>query len=311
MHRFLIGIATLGLVTACQVEREETSSGKLVNGTLAKAGDYASTIVYLSSSGSRCTGTRISTTHIITAAHCVTDAIGKLTAAFAPNQLLKATNFPTRTTQDTSLWHSNRIKKVEVNPDWTFECSLPGRNCRNSMSAAFLPPADVAVIEVKSALPSQWPAAKIDRQPVYNYEDVSIVGYGCEYGIYGEKSSTVRKKYADTYTVDATEINKPTTLVSNSNLDTFDSRYMLTPGSHYNYESSSNRASLCPGDSGGPVYRTGTLTLVGVHADYSFYDANDGYSWVNVHTRLADPNGYNPNLAYWLEGILPASSFTN
>ncbi|MDQ3234508.1 MAG: S1 family peptidase [Pseudobdellovibrionaceae bacterium] len=166
------------------------------------------------------------------------------------------------------------------------------------------------MIEEEGTLPSQWPSAKIDKTYVWNGDPVVIAGYGCESGTSSSgASSTVRKKFGRTSVLAGSVINDLEPRVSEANMNNFESYYFMTPCAHYNYESSPNNVSLCPGDSGGPVYRDSTAeVVVGIHSSYIFYLADD-YSWANRHTRLVDP-WQGTDVLPWLESFLPDSSFT-
>ncbi|HSO39905.1 MAG TPA: hypothetical protein VLT33_45570, partial [Labilithrix sp.] len=106
-------------------------------------------------------------------------------------------------------------------------------------------------------------------------------------------------------------INRYGRVLNDDQFGPFDASYLLTPGaSHPN-----GTASLCPGDSGGPVlldhpvYPGGpgypTNVVVGINADYTFNGS--GYSTFNIHTRLSDEA---PNyVGRWLQMVLPESSF--
>jgi hypothetical protein len=78
--------------------------------------------------------------------------------------------------------------------------------------------------------------------------------------------------------------------------------YFFTPGKNL----VATAASLCPGDSGGPVYRTNRTaeTIVGVNAYYSFKPPSEdgpGVSVTNWHTRL--DSGARNGVATWLHGL--------
>lgn len=287
------------------------SETKLINGKVASKTQYASTVVYLLPNGGQCTGTKVSDRHILTAAHCLADSFGNLRTGLVPGSSLKASNFPERTTTDTSKWFNGRVRNYWVFDQFTRECANSGGICGKGTQLAFLPPPDLALIEVEGSLPAQWPSAKIDRTYVWSGDPVVIVGYGCESGTNSSGSTTkVRKKYGRTAVIPGSVINDLSQRVSDANMAAFESYYFMTPGSHYNYQSSADNVSLCPGDSGGPVYRDSQgEVIVGINSSYIFYSADD-YSWANRHTRLVDPWAGTDVLG-WLESFLTDDSFTS
>ena len=89
-------------------------------------------------------------------------------------------------------------------------------------------------------------------------------------------------------------------------------RYIGTPG----MTQDSNEASLCPGDSGGPLWRgmTGSVNrVVGVNAYYNFSD-NSNISYQNSHTRITGPQYVIgdvrwPSVVEFLQQNIPANRF--
>jgi S1-C subfamily serine protease len=49
----------------------------------------------------------------------------------------------------------------------------------------------------------------------------------------------------------------------------------------------STSASICPGDSGGPVYKESNQSVIGINSQYIFSDKS-GVSYLNTHTRLSE-----------------------
>ncbi|WP_176736330.1 trypsin-like serine protease [Oligoflexus tunisiensis] len=299
----LIGLFPLISCGSAQPESELN----LVGGKQAKATQYGSAVYYKMPSGF-CSGTKVSSRHLLTAAHCVADRKGKIKTNLAAGTTLQITNFPTRNEKDTRLWHSGKIKAIHIQDEYAAECSASGVDCGTSLDVKLLPPPDIAIIEFTKDLPSQWPTAQVDVKNVLDGDTVDVVGYGCEAGVNGTFSNIVHKKIGQGAVVSSYKINDWGKHVEKPNLDFFASRFFLTPGVRYDGQSNRTGFSLCPGDSGGPVYRVGQNIVVGVNADYTFFDPADGYASINIHTRLIDP-WHRSSIDLWLKSILPTSSF--
>jgi len=302
----------LFLFTGCG-EPSANSDLDLVGGSKARTGQYASAILFMGAAGSSCTATKVSNRHLLTAAHCVTDSNGKLALDKRAGEAIAATNFPSRDRADTSKWHSGKIKSVAVHEEWTSQCLLPQSGCLTRS-------VDLAVIEFDADLPSQWPNARIDQRNVLDADKVTMVGYGCEVAVgSGPRTTLSNKKYGDAEVISSFKVNDRAPIVPAGELKKYASRYLLTPGRNFAGQTSADRASLCPGDSGGPVYRAGSDNIVvGVnsHMIPEALRAGDalntlltGTSALNAHTRLIDP-WRQTNAMTWLQSKLPASAFT-
>lgn len=298
------------ITTACGLTQTHSES-KLINGQQATSSQFPSGLIYMLPSGGRCTGTKVSERHILTAAHCLADSYGRLSPSLVNGAVIKASNFPQRQVGDTSQWFNGRIKKVWLYDQFVTDCATSGGLCGHGTNLGFLPPPDLALIEVNGKLPTQWPSAKIDKTYVWEGDPVVVLGYGCESGTSSSNpGGIVRKKFGRTSVIAGSTINDLKARVSTADMDTFNSTYFMTPGSHYNYQSSTDNVSLCPGDSGGPVYRDSSAeVIVGIHSSYVFFDRSDDISWANRHTRLVDPWAGTAVLG-WLESLLTDSSFT-
>lgn len=171
----------------------------------------------------------------------------------------------------------------------------------------FVPPPDIATIEFTKALPTQWPSARIDTRAVAEGDDITIVGYGCETAVCDE-STIVRKKFGHTKALAPRDINKYSQEVSEFSMDVFADRFLLTPGLYYERNRINlNHVSLGFGDSGGPVYRKNQYLLVGINN--TSIDHQNGTSYINVHSRLADDPTRPDSTLKWLKSILPTGSF--
>jgi hypothetical protein len=149
------------------------------------------------------------------------------------------------------------------------------------------------------------PAAEIDTEPLAVDEAVTIQGYGCENGFDGTKDYTkARLKFQPTkvasYETMATEAAAPDSGVATVYVTDQDRRqFFATRGQGRKKE----EASLCPGDSGGPVYRgTDGARVVGVNSrGWKGSDVN-AIGTTNSHTRLDANTQW--DVAGWL-GTVP------
>jgi hypothetical protein len=122
-----------------------------------------------------------------------------------------------------------------------------------------------------------------------------MTGYGCENGL-NQSSGPARFKLERVTALSSTALLHPGSWVSTAQQAAdVAASYVITPG----LAQSSSAASLCFGDSGGPLYRdtTAEQLVVGVNAYYTFADGN-GISTTNWHTRL-DPARY--GVLAWLQ----------
>jgi hypothetical protein len=153
---------------------------------------------------------------------------------------------------------------------------------------------DVAVIELADGderVLEGIPAATVDLRPVAVSEPLVIMGYGCEEGVYGPKDySRQRLKFQQTRALGIESQQHEGSVIGDVQGEyarRLEKQYVFTPGQG----GKSEEASLCPGDSGGPVYRDdgGQSLIVGVNAYYSFRPAAVDSAHVSVtnwHTRL-------------------------
>ncbi|MGC4065266.1 MAG: trypsin-like serine protease [Polyangiaceae bacterium] len=256
---------------AVSTEGDEASvaESQLTGGRQAVSGEYASTLTI-----GGCTGAKVGPRHILVAAHCVHDYVNnRLWSSFEPGGTVSVTNeiVPTN-------YRQLSIVKTTMAPGWTETCSTPcGVNVLNPSH-----PADAAVIEVVEETPD-IPAASIDSLTVLEGDPVVMTGYGCENG-YGNPSGPSRFKLESTTALTAAALVHPGPMVSEEDAPNVAASYVITPGMTRDPAS----ASLCPGDSGGPLYRKSAteLLVVGVNAYYSFLPASNGVSQTNWHTRL-------------------------
>lgn len=275
-------------LTACggmdpDEEMLETTEDALIGGSSVFAGQWDST---LSIPG--CTAAKVGPRHILTAAHCVqsrsgNEGRGTIQTTYRPGRSIRITNGKRLSS---ASFFNRTVSSTQMHPSWVSACS---GGCPNHQATLPPFPADVALIRLTSDLPASIPTARIDARPVALNETMTILGYGCQTSLNRTDSTPRRLKFER--------------LRNQLPLNPFMSgEYIASPGLSQN----STEASLCPGDSGGPVYRgwgTTSRNIVGVNA-YYFFVTNNGISWQNLHTELSRNNPH--NVAQWLRARLPA-----
>jgi hypothetical protein len=301
MRLFQVSSALVfGMVVGCAVdspapESTERTSLDLVGGQVVDPSQLSSTI-YVETI---CTAAKVGPRHILLAAHCVHNAAhNDVNSRYAPGQQIRISASKTIAWDDPS-YRTFEIERTFIPPWWTSGCKRP---CVNNMLGA-AHPEDVAVIVVKSEIVG-IPTASVDLRPIELGDPVLITGVGCEAGLRGPSDPhTMRQKVQRTSTIDWSHLGeygrpKPTP----QELDVLAAKYFLTPGQSLDPK----EASLCPGDSGGPVYREDTAgpVIVGVNSFYSFPpEASDpnGISNTNWHARV--DNGSEDKVGAWLADL--------
>src|SRR5690606_3897232 len=241
-------------LTACALdagpERQEapvaSRSDELVGGRVATEAEYPST-VYLGG----CTGVKVGPRHFLSAAHC-----------FSGNeQYLNVT--PDNEPQQVQ---SLTITSVNIHPEYAHCTACAGDGSMEDFG--YRP--DIALITVHELTPT-IPEAVIDPTPVEVGDPVTLTGYGCENGV-GQPVGPARFKVGDTNAVDPLSVSGAATIPDG---------YVTTVGPAVDPDS----PGLCPGDSGGPLFRTDTNLVVGINALVS-YVVDTGAPIGNWHTRV-------------------------
>ena len=242
----------------------------LTGGRLAQPSEYRSTVLI-----GGCTGTKVGSHLILTAAHCVYDLTTRATdPTFAPGQQFWFTS---------GLSESDGLRQLtvvstSVHPSWPESGQPP-----------IIHPADVAVVEVLEDTP-EVPEAAVDATPAAVGDPVVITGFGCDKlnpsggGLFKLSASTVLSSEVlldFAYSAaEAADVN---------------GSFAITPGLSRDPSS----ASTCPGDSGGPLYRQSAtdLIVVGVNS----YTTAEAIPELNFHTRLGSGTTY--QVLDWLTGL--------
>ncbi|KYF62115.1 peptidase [Sorangium cellulosum] len=286
-------------LVACSVEGyDETSeeiaaaNDELIGGTPALETQYASTVL-----AGGCTAAKVGPRHFLTAAHCVDDLYtATVEPWFGPGGTysVSADNTP-----PISPYVNLTIEQTYIHPQWIADCAAARAGGAADCGVNVLNPGhtpDLAVVVVNELSPT-IPAAVVDGAAVAVGDPVVATGYGCETP--GAGMSNVFK--LQNLTAAASSIlNHPGSYVSGTAINDVAASYVLTPG----YYSSTSYASLCPGDSGGPLYRQSStdLIVVGVNAYYTFPSApGSNPSQTNWHTRLDTSARY--TVTSWLQAL--------
>jgi hypothetical protein len=281
-----LGVACGG-VEGVEDDFTDTTEQGLIGGSQASSDLWPSTI-YL---GTGCTAARVSTRSILTAAHCVMLKGDDTLYPYAryeywEGQTIYFTN--SRVLDGSATWYSATVRGIRIHPTFREACD-PHCHFDVSLNEPHAP--DVAIILTEEVLPAEIPAAYISTSVVSSGDQLTIMGYGCEQSVW--KGGGGRLKYEVT---------------AARHIDHFDLKQNYIPT--WGLEDAPSEASICPGDSGGPVYRGTSMTkIVGVNAFYLFDDRESGVSSTNLHTRLG--LGGEHGVTDWLRQILPSIRFVN
>jgi hypothetical protein len=269
--RRIIGTSFVVLaMSACGQASEDGAidslSDELVGGHVASEAEYPATV-----SLGGCTGVKVGPRHFLSAAHCFGNPSMATLSVTADNN---AQNFQTLT-----------VASVNVHPEYT-NCSACSGD--GSMSDFGYRP-DVALIIVHELTPS-IPTAVIDSTPVAIGASVTLTGYGCENGV-GQPSGPARFKVGDTHSIDPLLLSDASSIPAGFNTTYGPGVDPSAPG-------------LCPGDSGGPLYRTGTNQVIGINALVSF-SGEQGTPIGNWFTRLDQESRY--DIYGWVSDLIAES----
>lgn len=274
------------------VEEISAAEDELIGGQPALETEYPSTVL-----GPGCTAAKVGPRHFLTAAHCVDDLYtATVEPGYGPggSYAVSADNTP-----PISPYVNLTIEQTYIHPQWIADCAAAraagAPDCGvNVLNPGYTP--DLAVVVVNELSPT-IPAAAVDGAAVAVGDPVVATGYGCETP--GGAPTHVFK--IQNLTASASSIlNHPGSYVSGAAINDVAASYVLTPG----YAANTSYASLCPGDSGGPLYRQSStdLIVVGVNAYYTFPSApGSNPSQTNWHTRLDTSARY--AVTSWLQAL--------
>jgi hypothetical protein len=325
MHRFFfLLLVPLAAFAACTADRERASSSAedtsgLIGGREAKLGELPATMLVKGN----CTVAKVGPRHILTAAHCV---MGSL-SMFAPGKAITITPAkavgPLFADGAAPEWRDVVIDRLEVQPDYRDKCAtIP---CLSVNVGGRTDVADAAVIITRDDI-AGIPDAAVDLSPVAIGDRVAVTGYGCEQTVGGSWNYDNRRlRIAETEAIPFDRVIHPGSFITPADRDNgiaamMATHYVITPGptdpANPDAGNVEGRGGLCPGDSGGPLYRIGEgePVVVGVNANYTFItghtspldDAGATFNYggspvTNWHTRLDIRSG--KRVGAWLRDL--------
>ncbi len=311
MHKFQLQLWILSiLLVSChqpRLNQSETSKLDLINGQAEPEDNLVSSFPATVSIYGNCTATKVGSRRFILAAHCVTQGLPsgidatQLRANYQNGGTIYLSNDPNpKARTGSSPWKILTVETTYVHPDW-------GAGCADRSNCGYWDiersGVDLALVDVKEDT-AEIPSALLDFRTIYEDEDVFVAGYGCENSAFGGEQLRGRFSSKKIQTVSVQTVRDIYPLES---LDAFGFRNILTKGVTFD----SNAASLCPGDSGGPLYGPKpSMTsqapaldhLIGVNSYYLFTD-DSGKSTFNSHTRLAEAQDWLRSFS-WDDGVL-------
>lgn len=279
MKKCLLILASLGF-TACGSLPEEHSKQDLIGGALVAKKDYTPAVGYITPTGSLCSGVVVDDFRMLTAAHCLTDLYGKLKKANESGNFL-ITNFTSKNISQPWLWFESKASIIDIHPTFDDACAILG-NCNRPRSAG--PYIDIAVISFQKKLPEKWGRAKIDTSTVLLGDAVTPVGYGCE-SVAQRQTNIINKKSVDLRAELSINLPEPFKVDRDSSLD---KHFFLTMN-----KNARKPTRVCPGDSGGPIFRTGTNYVVGIIKGSVTPTMDSNFSW-SIYSRINNDVGFVP-----------------
>ncbi len=269
----------------------------LIGGEPATADYFRSTVGI----GDECTAAKVGPRLFLTAAHCV--AVPRLYRQAPPP------GYPANDGVDDAYvagqplliqWGLDAdgpsgtftIVQTSIHPSWWTNPNSPDP-LFGSDSAA-----DIAVIEIAEDTPD-IPEARVELDTIAPGTQVVEVGRGCEESTLTPDSHLGRFKAQQVTTLPPEpELAYVSPPLSDSQSTGIINSYLFTPGQTQD----PSAASLCLGDSGGPLYLPDNSDprVVGVNSDYTFIDQS-GVSWSDWHTQTAQ--GSYHGVGEWLESL--------
>jgi len=274
-------------VLACSGERatEEESPKPLIGGTFVTGAEAGATLRI----GGTCTAAKVGPRLVLTAAHCLFDQNGPKPTFAAGKKIGIEPGNGTPAREVT-------VRRIHVHPTWVQACATD--NC-TAVGSSNVFASDVGLVETVEEI-ADVPTALVDADPVGPGVEVTLAGNGCENGV-GVTPSWLsgvlrRLKMEDAFVLPVEATLHTGSYVAPDQLSRLAGYKLITPGPAY----ATAKSGLCPGDSGGPLYRakTGALVIVGINASYTFSARATGLPVTNWHTRLDDQSA--DRVASWL-----------
>ncbi len=227
-----------------------------------------------------CTITKVGPKQFISAAHCVGKNLPSLNLTF---KVYRGTV---------------KVNSFHVHPTWIKDCSQFNCTGKEVGSSRMTPGrSDVVFINVNEETPD-LPMISIHFDELELGTKVAMVGAGCTRSI--EPGGSGKMRYAITQLIAPENLTHEHSLYKEI-FDVTGRSNWITSG----FGKSNVHASLCPGDSGGPLLTEidGEWKVVGIAADYTFDGRyQDGAPTItNLHTRLDDLS-FN-NIGKWIRSV--------
>jgi secreted trypsin-like serine protease len=295
MRRLPHAVLAAALAVGCAAEAGPhpddfvAADGALVGGNPAKPGQFPG-VVHLEAG---CTAAKIGPRLLLTAAHCVLDP-AMLTLRYGEGAPVAIAVDPAKG------YAPHDVAEVHVHPAWLAACEAT--YCGAAAVTARLDAPDVAIIELARPL-SDVETAQIDPTPLRTGDRVKVLGYGCTEGVHVADAREVPElAWADARIVPPAAALHEGSPVDEGDVAVYAPLYAHTAGPGLGGAD----AGLCPGDSGGPLFRTTKtgLAVVGVNANYTLRPEEGdavGLPVTNWHTRLDGRSRH--DVAGWLSQL--------
>ncbi|MCG5051546.1 MAG: trypsin-like serine protease [Myxococcales bacterium] len=273
-------------------------------------------MIFVGSNGIVCTGTAVADTVVVTAAHCISNTgtktidvngqtielpvfTGGTVEAFKRGQTFRISTDERVTPSAASAAQQFKqftIQNAVIHYSWEAQIKKAGALTVRELSLGGA--ADLAVLTTKESLRKAFKElrfAKIDTATVHPLTTVTFVGYGCNASgtdaqgrIVFESSNTFTAEYGTSFVLTKDQTTDVLSNFYQGDLSAVASS--LQKGNHLMAGSGFSLPGLCPGDSGGPVFREDSDSLIGVNSGTEYAPAaNTSGSLLNRVTRLDTP----------------------
>ncbi len=297
-------VMTLGACGA-EVEAPARAADALIGGERAEVGEFPSTVLVMAEydvggpeplAWPTCTAAKVGPRHLLIAAHCVVEPDRESGTAgvrpqFAAGARIRITSAPHLPSTFDAPTTALTVAQTSAFPAYVAACEADPATCGYVGGGSDSAP-DVAVIEVTEDI-AGVPSARVDLRPVLIGEPLAIQGFGCRDSVLTQETyQELELRWARTYAMppDGSAYSDVfRDLTPAQYRERVSPHYIVTPGPTL----AADQGGLCPGDSGGPIYRRQGKNdvVVGVNSSYGFAWDEAAQDWIpipltNWHTRL-------------------------